>query len=121
MRLPIIYALNYPNRIKTDNFNFIDFLKENRLDFRESDFDRFPALELSYTAGRIGNSMPTVLNAANEVAVNLFLEDKISFLDIEKIVEQAMEEHELVANPNLEQILIVDKQVRDEVYRKWCE
>ncbi|MBR3320818.1 MAG: 1-deoxy-D-xylulose-5-phosphate reductoisomerase, partial [Exiguobacterium sp.] len=91
-------------------------LKEiGKLHFEEADFNRYPALRLAFEAGRAGGSMPTVLNAANEVAVDLFLNGQITFLEIERFVEDAMARHEVIAEPTLVQILEVDRAVRQQI------
>ncbi len=116
MRLPISYALTYPKRIEIKNSKPINLFDIKKFDFKDVDINRYPAVALSYKAGSIGGSMPTVLNAANEVAVDLFLNDKIKFLDIENIVKQQMDIHDVIKNPTLDQIIEVDKIVRDNVY-----
>ncbi|MGF9711551.1 1-deoxy-D-xylulose-5-phosphate reductoisomerase [Paenibacillus naphthalenovorans] len=111
MRVPIQYALTYPNRMKTPAGRLR--LKDiGRLHFREMDFSRYPCLRMAFESGRIGGSMPTVYNAANEVAVELFLKGEISFLDIERVIEQVMAEHEPVAFPDLPAIFEIDKWAR---------
>lgn len=115
MRLPISYALSFPNHLPIANTNQLNLGKIGQLDFKEPDLTRYPALALAYEAGKIGGSMPTVLNAANEVAVDLFLNEKISFLEIESIVENAMNDHHVIPNPNLEQIFEIDKQTRESI------
>ncbi|MGG1598399.1 1-deoxy-D-xylulose-5-phosphate reductoisomerase [Paenibacillus naphthalenovorans] len=111
MRVPIQYALTYPNRMKTPAGRLR--LKDiGRLHFREMDFSRYPCLRMAFESGRIGGSMPTVYNAANEVAVERFLKGEISFLDIERVIEQVMAEHEPVAFPDLPAIFEIDKWAR---------
>ncbi len=120
MRLPISYALSYPKHDKIVNSKRLDLTKINDLSFVKPDFDRYPALALSIKAGKIGGSMPTVLNAANEVAVDLFLNKKIDFIEIEQIVETELEKHIVVDTPTLEQIVEIDNQVRDNIRRRIC-
>ncbi|WOO87368.1 1-deoxy-D-xylulose-5-phosphate reductoisomerase [Mollicutes bacterium LVI A0039] len=115
MRLPISYALSFPNHDPIANSERLNLTKIGKLHFIEPDLERYPALKLAIDAGRTGGSMPTVMNAANEVAVDLFLNGKIKFLDIETIVETAMNNHQLIANPTLEQIFAVDSQVRSSI------
>lgn len=119
MRLPIQYALTYPERLEIKNSERLRLGQLSDLEFKEIDFNRYPAVELAYKAGKLGGSMPTVLNAANEVAVAMFLDEKISFLDIETIVKQAMDQHELVENPDLEMILEIDAKTREFVKNTW--
>ncbi|MBP1155971.1 MULTISPECIES: 1-deoxy-D-xylulose-5-phosphate reductoisomerase [unclassified Paenibacillus] len=111
MRVPIQYALTYPNRQRTpgDRLRLADI---GKLHFREMDFGRYPCLRMAYESGRAGGSMPTVYNAANEVAVERFLKREISFLEIERVIEEVMAEHELVAFPDLRAILDIDQWAR---------
>lgn len=115
MRLPINYALDYPNHTKIENSEPLNLSKIGKLEFIEPDLKRYPALKLAIEAGKTGGSMPTVLNAANEIAVDLFLNKKIEFLEIEQIVEKAMDSHQVIDNPTLKQIFEVDAQVRNEI------
>lgn len=112
MKIPIQYALTYPNRMPTQ-VDKLDFTRLSKINFAKPDFLRFPALKLAYEAGNIGGSMPTVLNAANETAVNLFLNEKISFIQIAHIVEQVMMEHSVIIEPDLPTILEIDKWARN--------
>ena len=90
MRLPIQYALNYPKR-KEAIANTIDFYEIAQLTFEKPDMDTFKCLKLAFEAGKKGGLMPTILNGANEAAVELFLDEKIKFLDIADIIEECME------------------------------
>lgn len=89
------------------------------LEFKAMDFERFPCLKMAYEAGRQGGSCPTVLNAANEAAVDLFLKDKISFLEIEEVVYQALSSHQMIVNPTLEEILHIDCDVRRQIMTEY--
>lgn len=104
MKLPIQYALFYPDRLPMDT-NGIDFFQLGKITFEEPDLETFTGLKLAYDAFKAGGSMPTVFNAANEKAVSLFLQEKIRFLDIAQIIGDAMNEHKVIENPDLEQIL----------------
>lgn len=115
MRLPISYALSYPNHDQIVNSERLNLTKIGKLHFIEPDLERYPALRLAIEAGRTGGSMPTVMNAANEVAVDLFLNQKIKFLEIEEIVANAMAAHTVIVNPTLEQVFAVDSQVRSAI------
>lgn len=115
MRGPILYALSGPKRLEIEGNKRLNLKEIGTLHFEEADFERFPALRLAFEAGRAGGSMPTVLNAANEVAVDLFLNGKITFLEIESIVEQAMAAHTVIPHPSLEQILEIDRAVREQI------
>ncbi len=107
MRLPIQFALTYPDR-KFNDFSKLDLLKCGNLNFEEPDMNNFPCLKLAFEALKIGATMPAVMNAANEEAVALFLEEKIKFLDIPSVVESVMARHTIVKNPNIQDILDVD-------------
>ncbi|TAG87702.1 MAG: 1-deoxy-D-xylulose-5-phosphate reductoisomerase [Oscillatoriales cyanobacterium] len=122
MRLPLLYALSWPERIHTDWKPF-DLVKAGDLTFREPDHEKYPCMQLAYAAGRAGGSMPAVLNAANEQAVALFLEEKIQFLDIPKLIEKACDKHRLdnCASPGLDDILAADKWARQEVLAESME
>lgn len=113
MRIPIQYALTYPERVG-NTFPKLDFTALSGLTFEEVNHEHFPALNLAYQAGRIGKSMPCVLNAANEVAVGLFLEEKISFLAIPVLVEKVMALHQPVVVENLAHLLEIDQWARNE-------
>ncbi|MBX0356412.1 1-deoxy-D-xylulose-5-phosphate reductoisomerase [Halobacillus sp. Nhm2S1] len=115
MKVPIQYALTYPERKElpiTKNLNLEEIAT---LNFQKMDMDRFPCLRMAFEAGKAGGSMPTVLNAANEEAVQQFLEGKISFLDIEKYIAQALEKHDRIHNPDLSTIISIDKETRERV------
>ncbi len=116
MRLPLLYALSYPERIFTD-WERLDLVKAGSLTFREPNHQKYPCMKLAYAVGKAGGSMPAVLNAANEQAVALFLEEKIHFLDIPRCIEKVCEIHsnDNRSNPNLDDILAADKWARQEV------
>ncbi len=116
MRLPLLYALSWPERIYTD-WEQLDLVKAGNLTFREPDHQKYPCMQLAYAAGRAGGSMPAVLNAANEQAVALFLEEKIQYLDIARCIEHVCDRHQSdnCANPSLEDILAADQWARQEV------
>lgn len=115
MKLPIHYALCYPKRVPS-NVKPLNLWEVGNLTFAKPDYETFRCLSLAIKAGREGGTMPTVLNGANEVAVELFLKGKIKFNDIARIVEKAMENHKNVLNPKLDDIIYTDKCVREEVY-----
>ena len=104
MKLPIQYALYYPERrfLPGDR---VDFWTLGKLEFEKPDTDTFYGLELAYEAGRKGGSLPTVFNAANELAVSQFLNREIKYLEITEIIEDCMKAHKNIKNPTLEQIL----------------
>ncbi len=112
MRVPIQYALTYPDRLPLAGAKRLNLADAAALHFKKMDFDRFPCLQYAYEAGKTGGTMPTVLNAANEAAVGLFLERKIPFLTIESLIEQAMKRHKPIENPGLETIQEVDQDTR---------
>lgn len=115
MRLPIQFALTYPNRLPMKE-NELDFAKFNQLTFDEPDTETFFALELAKKAGREGGSLSTVFNSADEAAVELFLQGKLSYMGISDAIQRAMEDIENIQNPTLEQILQTDKLARELVY-----
>jgi 1-deoxy-D-xylulose-5-phosphate reductoisomerase len=119
MRLPIQYALNYPCR-KDKIANSIDFYEITQLNFEKPNIDVFKCLNLAFIAGNRGGLMPTIMNAANEVAVDLFLNRKIDFLGIARIIEDAMENFEKIMNRELtiNNIINVDNEVRQYVINK---
>ena len=116
MRLPLLYALSWPDRIYTD-WETLDLVKAGNLTFKAPDRAKYPCMDLAYAAGRAGGSMPAVLNAANEQAVSLFLEEKIQFLDIPRVIEYACDRHvgELRNNPSLDDIIAADRWARQAV------
>lgn len=115
MRLPLLYALSWPERIYTD-WEPLNLVKSGDLTFREPDHQKYPCMQLAYTAGRAGGSMPAVLNAANEEAVALFLDEKIEFLDIPRLIERTCNKHQAdnCTNPSLDDIIAADKWARQE-------
>ncbi|MBW4540099.1 MAG: 1-deoxy-D-xylulose-5-phosphate reductoisomerase [Myxacorys chilensis ATA2-1-KO14] len=115
MRLPLLYALSYPERIHTD-WERLDLVKAGNLTFREPDHAKYPCMQLAYAAGRAGGCMPAILNAANEQVVALFLEEKIRFLDIPKFIEQVCDHYQSQnkLDPTLEDILVADQWARQE-------
>ncbi len=118
MKLPIQYALYYPERRYLPGER-LDFGKLKEITFEEPDMNTFLGLPLAMNASRIGGSMPTVFNAANERAVAKFLRRKIGFLDIYRIIEDAMEHHEAIANPALEQILETEAKTYEWIESRW--
>ncbi|HEY9867243.1 MAG TPA: 1-deoxy-D-xylulose-5-phosphate reductoisomerase [Candidatus Obscuribacterales bacterium] len=116
MRLPILYAMSWPERIYT-NWERLDLVKAGNLTFKAPDDQKYPCMSLAYAAGRAGGSMPAVLNAANEQAVALFLEEKISFLDIPRVIELTCDRHRIDnrQDPTLEDIIEADRWARQEV------
>jgi 1-deoxy-D-xylulose-5-phosphate reductoisomerase len=112
MKVPIAYALNYPFR-KKNAFPKLDLISIGTLTFEEADYETFECLRLAYESIKIGGTMPAVLNAANEKAVDLFLEGRISFLDIAAIIEKTIIKHKNIIRPTLEDILNVDTWARD--------
>jgi 1-deoxy-D-xylulose-5-phosphate reductoisomerase len=111
MCLPIQYALTYPDRAPSERVQ-TNFAKLGQLTFEEPDVDRFPAIELARRAGEIGGTLPAVLNAANEVAVEAFVNQKLSFPQITQTVLNTMDAHKVVSHPSLEQILQADAWAR---------
>ncbi|GBE76213.1 1-deoxy-d-xylulose 5-phosphate reductoisomerase [Microcystis aeruginosa NIES-87] len=116
MRLPLLYALSWPERIYTD-WEPLNLVKAGSLTFKEPDHQKYPCMGLAYAAGRAGGAMPAVLNAANEQAVALFLEEKISFLDIPRVIEKVCDRFVIhnSSTPSLDDILAADSWARQEV------
>lgn len=116
MRLPLLYALSWPERIYTD-WERLDLVKAGNLTFNAPDHQKYPCMQLAYAAGRAGGSMPAVLNAANEQAVALFLEEKIEFLDIPRCIEWVCDRHaaDNCSHPSLDDIVAADQWARQEV------
>ena len=118
MKLPIQYALYYPERrfLAGDR---LDFSALSQITFENPDMDTFLGLPMALEAGRIGGSMPTVFNAANERAVALFLQKKIGFLDIYRIIRDSMDAHEVIADPQLEEILETEQKTYERINARW--
>jgi len=113
MCLPIQYALTYPDRASSDRVQ-TNLAKLGSLTFEEPDLERFPALGLARRAGEVGGTMPAVLNAANEIAVESFVNRRISFSEISQTVRRSMGRHQVITHPSLEQILEADAWARRE-------
>jgi 1-deoxy-D-xylulose-5-phosphate reductoisomerase len=112
MRVPIQYALTYPDRLPLPTSKRLNLAQVGKLHFQEMDYERFRCLRFAIEAGKKGGTLPTVLNAANEVAVAAFLENEIHFLQIEDLVEKALSKHQTIENPSLAVIQEVDKETR---------
>lgn len=115
MKVPIQYALSYPDRFTREKAPRLRLEEIGKLHFKTLDFDRFRCIAFAYEAGKAGGTLPAVLNAANEAAVELFLNEKISFLEIENVIEQAMIDHSIQRSPDLETILGVDSEIRAKI------
>lgn len=115
MKLPIQYALFYPDRYEVPGNKRLDLFDIGRLTFEKPDLETFAGLKLAFEAAKIGGTMPTVFNAANEKAVSLFLQNKIRFLQIAEVIEKAMAEHCVVENPVVEQILEAEMTAHESV------
>lgn len=115
MRIPIAYALSFPVRMPLSDTS-LDFLKVTPLEFYEPDPNRFPCLKLACDAGRSGGTLPVVLNGANEVAVEAFLEERIKFTELPVIIAEALSRHCSLSSPNLEEILEADRWSRQEAH-----
>ena len=120
MKLPIQYALFYPDRRPMDTQR-VDFFKLKQLTFEEPDTETFRGLKLAYQAARRGGTLPTVFNAANEMAVALFLRKKITFLQIPELIESSMENHQVTDAPSVEKILETEAETYDYIKRKFGE
>lgn len=112
MRIPIQHALSYPERIK-NSFPRLSFSQIKLLTFDKPDIKKFPCLQYGFKAADLGGTLPTVINAADEIAVKLFLDKKIKFPDISNIIKKTMDKHKNINNPTLEEILKADVQARE--------
>jgi len=113
MRIPIAYALSYPERLNLD-VPRVSLFDIGAFTFESPDFEKFPCLHYAYQAGTIGGTMPTVLNAANEIAVDAFLRERISFLDIPRTIKHVMEAHEVKALSTIDDAIEADRWARKE-------
>lgn len=116
MRIPIQYALSYPKR-EFNSLNRLDLAEIGKLTFEKPDNKTFPSLTLAIQSSTIGGTMPAVLNAANEMVVNMFLQKRIMFKDIPKLIENVMNSHNVLYNPTLEDILQSDMWSRKQVQK----
>ena len=118
MKLPIQYALYYPERryLPGDRLNFSTL---QQITFEQPDLETFYGLKLAFEAGRTGGSLPTVLNAANEKAVALFLDRKIKYLQIPEIIQACMEAHKNIADPTVEEILKTEQETYEFIKNRW--
>ncbi len=114
MKVPIQYAFTYPNR-RNSRLQSLNLAKTGGLTFFEPEPEKFPALRLGFEAARVGGTMGTAMNAANEVAVQAFLDGQIKFTDITTLIENVMNKHSSTERPTLEEIMAVDKWARQEV------
>lgn len=112
MKLPIQYGLSYPDRIK-GNVTRLNLNRLMNLTFEQANFEKFPCLELAYKAMKIGGTMPCVLNAANEILVNYYLQDRINFYDISKYIEKIMGQHDMFEYGNVNELLAIEKWVKN--------
>ncbi len=122
MKTPILYAFTYPEKEFNSSINFLDLIKNNNLTFEEADRKTFKGIDLAYRAGKTGDTMPTVFNASNEIAVELFMKKKIKFLDIYRIIEESMNSHQVVTlniDNALNIIKEVDRETRKKVREQW--
>ncbi|PKL88055.1 MAG: 1-deoxy-D-xylulose-5-phosphate reductoisomerase [Ignavibacteriae bacterium HGW-Ignavibacteriae-2] len=112
MKLPIIYALSYPNRLQ-NNYTQTDLCKISKLTFFEPDFRKFECLKIAFDVMQIGGTAPCIMNAANEIAVEMFLNEKIKFLDIPKVISESLDKIEKVSHPDIETIFECDRKTRE--------
>ena len=120
MRVPIQYAITYPDKKDFILDESLDLNNLLNLSFKKMDYDRYPLLKLAYDVGKLGGVMPTIFNASNEEAVKLFINKKIKFLEIETIIIDSVNRFRNIVSPTLDQILKIDKDVREYVRNKYC-
>lgn len=113
MKIPIQYALTYPRRFLGSSKS-LNLAQIENLEFGEPDFELFPCLKYACEAGQTGGTLPAVMNAANETAVHAFLGSKIRFLDIPRLIRKMMDGHKLIKNPDLKDILEIDRKTKEE-------
>lgn len=118
MKLPIQYALYYPERRFLPGER-LDFAKLGQITFEAPDFENFRGLSLAYEAGKRGGTLPTIFNAANELAVKKFLNREISYLTITEMIEAAMEQHKWIGNPSVDEILAAEQEAYDFIESRW--
>ena len=111
MRVPIQYAFSYPERLRVD-IPPVNFFELSRLTFEKPDKDRFPNLGYAYEAVKVGGNMPCILNAANEVAVELFLKERIGFLQMSRLIEDTLQKASFVQAPSLDDYVESDAETR---------
>ena len=121
MRLPIQYALSYPERLPNPELPHLNLLQIGALEFEPVDYDKFPCFKLALDAGKAGGTCPAVLCAADEVAVKLFLEHRINFVDIAGVIEETLSRHQGIINPSLDEILAADAWARETAFHVACE
>ena len=116
MKLPILYCMSWPERLETP-WRRLDLTEVGQLNFRKPEPSKYPCMQLAYAAGRSGGTMPAVMNAANEQAVALFLEEQVHFLDIPRLIERVCDRHrvDLTSNPSLDDVLAIDTWARQAV------
>ncbi len=119
MKLPIQYALYYPERRYLPGGR-LNFWELSEITFEKPDFENFRGLSLAFEAGTTGGSLPTVFNAANELAVSLFLDRRIGYLTITDMIESAMRHHKTVQNPDVDQILAAERETYEYIKAKWA-
>ncbi|MBI1936026.1 1-deoxy-D-xylulose-5-phosphate reductoisomerase [Candidatus Woesearchaeota archaeon] len=116
MKIPIQYALSYPKRFSSMQKS-LNLAEMKTLEFKEPDFDLFPCLKYAYEAGEKRGTLPAVMNAANEAAVHAFLDNKIKFLDIQKLIKKMMDNHNTINDPDLNDILETDRKTKQETMK----
>ncbi|GAB6098861.1 1-deoxy-D-xylulose-5-phosphate reductoisomerase [Halanaerocella petrolearia] len=117
MKVPIQYVLTYPDR-NPNNLESLNLTQVGNLTFEEPRMDLFPCLKYAYKAGEVGGTMPAVLNAANEIAVGMFLNQQLKFVQIPKLISQVMSNHQVISNPSLDDILKADTWARQEAKKE---
>ena len=112
MRLPIQYSMFHPDRMPNDLIPRLDIANPYNLTFQPLELDRYPCFSLALDAGKLGGTYPAALSAADEIAVGLFLERKIGYMDIGRVINRVLEDHEVSSEPDLEELVEVDQWAR---------
>ena len=118
MRIPIQYAFSYPDRYLHDDVSF-DFKKYNNLTFEDVDYEKFKCIKFAYDAGKLGGTYPTALNVSNDIAVDMFLNDIIRFVDIQNVIDDVLNKHQNIKNPEISDIEYATKLTEEYLINKY--
>ena len=118
MRIPIQYAFSYPDRYLHDDVSF-DFKKYNNLTFEDVDYEKFKCIKFAYDAGKLGGTYPTALNVSNDIAVDMFLNDIIRFVDIQNVIDDVLNKHQNIKNPEISDLEYATKLTEEYLINKY--